>query len=88
MSIRSKEGGNRAYRVNEAEPKQVRTQKDISKTTDHQLKFERHMYEKIMKASNKVGIIRRSFIHLDQDMFLKLCIALVGQNMEYAHSIW
>ena len=33
-----------------------------------------HMYEKIRKANNIMGPIR-SFIHLDEDMFLKLfCI--------------
>ena len=30
------------------------------------------MYEKIKKANNMMGLIRRSFIHLDEEMFLKL----------------
>ena len=39
------------------------------------------MYEKIKKANNMVGLIRRSFIHLDEEMFLK-------PYLEYANVIW
>ena len=31
-------------------------------------KFEDHMYEKIKKANNMMGLVRRSFIHLDSSL--------------------
>ena len=35
-----------------------------------------------------MGLIRRSFIHLDEEMFLKLYKALVRPHLEYANVIW
>ena len=46
MSINSKQGSNRTFRINEIELKQVQNQKGIRVTVDHQLKFQSHMYEK------------------------------------------
>ena len=62
-------------------------EKDIGVIVDDQLKFENHMYEKIRKANNMMGLIRRSVIHLDEEMFLKLYKALVCPHIEYANSI-
>ena len=46
------------------------------------------MYEKISKANNMMGLFIRSFIHLDEEMFLNLYKALVCPHIEYANSIW
>ena len=62
----------------------VKQEKDIGVIVDEQLKFEDHMYEKIKKANNVMGLIRRSFIHMDEEMFLKLYKALVRAHLEYA----
>ena len=35
-----------------------------------------------------MGLIRRSFVHLDEEMFLKLYKALVRPHLEYANVIW
>ena len=74
--------------MKDTELKQVNQEKDIGVIVDDQLKFENHMYEKIMKANNRIKLIRRFFIHLDEEMFLKLYKALVCQQVEYANSIW
>ena len=50
---------------------------------DDQLKFENHMNDKVKKANNMMGLIRRSLVHLDEAMFLKLYKALVHPHMEY-----
>ena len=55
---------------------------------DNRLKFEDHMYRKIKKANTMMGINRRSFIHQDEEMFLKLYKGLVRPNLEYANVIW
>ena len=46
------------------------------------------MYEKVKKANNIMALIRRSFINLDVEMFLKLYKALVRPHLEYANVIW
>ena len=35
-----------------------------------------------------MGLIRRSFIHLDKEMFLNLYKTLVRPHLEYANLIW
>ena len=35
-----------------------------------------------------MGLIRRSFIHLDEEMFLNLYKVLVRSHLEYANVIW
>ena len=65
----------------------VKQEKDIGVIVDEELKFE-DMYEKIKRANNMMGLIRRSFINLDEEMFLKLYKALVRPHLEYANVIW
>ena len=67
--------------MKDVELKQVEYEKDIGVIIDNQLKFEHHMNEKINKANNIMGLIRRSFVHLDEAMFLKLYKALVHPHI-------
>ena len=60
----------------------IKQEKYIGVTVDDQLKFEEHMYEKIKKVNNMMGLIRRSFIHLDEETFLNLYKALVRPQLE------
>ena len=72
MPINSKTNHNEPYEMHTTELKQVKQEKDIGVIVDDQLKFESHILEKIKKANNIMGLIRRSFIHLDESTFLKL----------------
>ena len=74
--------------MKDAKLKQVNREKDIGVIVDYQLKFENHMYEKIRKTNNMLGLTRRSLIHLGEEMFLKLNKVLVHQHREYENSIW
>ena len=88
MSINNKECDNRTYNMCNIKLMNVKQEKDIRVIVDDQLKFEDHMYEKIKKANNMVGLIKRSFVHLDDEMFLNLYKALVRPHLEYANVIW
>ena len=44
----------------------VDPEKDLGVTTDIELIFDKHISDKITKAIGIVGLIRRSFIHLDE----------------------
>ena len=70
MSINNKELENRTYNM-DIVLRNVKQEKDVGVIVDDQLKFEDHMYEKIKKANNMMGLIRRSFIHLDEENVLK-----------------
>ena len=45
---------------------------DLGVTIDHELKFEDHISKKVSKANSIVGMIRRSFAHLDGKLFKQL----------------
>ena len=87
MSINNKVLENRTYNIDDIILRKVKQEKDFGVIVDDQLKFEDHMYEKIKKANNMMGLIRRSFIHLDEEMFLKLFKALMTPHLEYANVI-
>ena len=87
MSINNKEWENRTYNVYDIILRNVKPENDIGVIIDNQLKFEDHMYERTKKANNMIGLVRRSFIHLDEEMFLKLYKALVRPHLEYANII-
>ena len=44
--------------------------------------------KKINKANSMMGLICRSFIYMDEDMFKKLFKAIVRPHLEYANSVW
>ena len=88
MSINNKEDQPRMYKMKETTLKLVKQEKDIGVVVDEQLKFESHIYEKINKANSMMGLIRRSFIYMDEDMFKKLFKAIVRPHLEYANSVW
>ena len=46
------------------------------------------MLEKINKANQKIGLIRRSFMHLDKETFLMLYKSLIRPQLEYANQVW
>ena len=62
--------------------------KDLGVTMDVDLIFDKHISNKINKANGSVGLIRRSFIHLDEESFLRLYKALVRPHLEYANPVW
>ena len=55
ISINNKECENRTYNMGDITLINVKQEKDI--TIDDQLKPEEHMYEKIKKANNMMGLI-------------------------------
>lgn len=63
-------------------------EKDIGVIIEDKLKFSEHLAEKINKANEVVGIIRRTFIGLDAEMFKQLYTALVRPHSEYAYQVW
>ncbi|MES9905174.1 MAG: reverse transcriptase family protein [Sedimenticola sp.] len=67
---------------------QIKLEKDIGVNFDNELKFSEHIAICVKKANQKLGLIRRSFDHLDKDMFITLYKSLVRPTLEYASVIW
>ena len=61
---------------------------DLGVTIDSELKFDEHVSKKVNKANSIVGLIRRSFAHLDGKLFKRLYTTFVRPHLEYAQSVW
>jgi len=55
---------------------------------DSKLKFIKHIDDKVNKAYQNLGIIKRNFIHLTANCFILLYKSLVRSHLEYANSVW
>ena len=62
--------------------------KDLGILFDTRLNFKDHIQEKINKAYNMIGLLKRNFIHVDCYTFILLYKALVHPHLEYANSVW
>ena len=63
-------------------------EKDIGVNIDEDLTFEPHILEKIKKANQMCGMIRRNFEFLDAEIFPLLYKTVVRPHLEYAVSVW
>lgn len=66
----------------------ITTEKDVGVIINNKLSCADHLVEKVNKANNLVGIIRRTFVSLDSEIFKSLFKALVRPHIEYANQVW
>ena len=66
----------------------VTNEKDIRVVVDGGLDFSAHIQNQVNKANRIAGLIRRSFVYLDNPTFILLFKALVKPHLEYANSVW
>ena len=62
-------------------------EKDLGVHVDDQLKFSQHTEIKVNKANKLLGMIRRSYTHLDKDSMTTLYQSLIRPLLEYGHTI-
>ena len=63
-------------------------EKDLGVTIDNELKFSKHIETQVAKANKILGLIRRSFQHLDIETMRSLYTSLVRPHLEYANVVW
>ena len=66
----------------------VDTEKDLGINFDRDLTFSQHMVSASNKANRMMGMIRRSFVFLDEYIFTNLFKMLVRPHLEYGNIIW
>ncbi|XP_068246681.1 uncharacterized protein [Palaemon carinicauda] len=67
---------------------EVEHEKDLGVIIDNRLNFSEHLNKKINMANKITGLIRRTFVSLDEVIFKQLCVALVRPHLEYANQAW
>ena len=68
--------------------KETEVEKDLGVYIDNELSFKNHVAQITAKANRIVGIIRRSFDNLSEELFVQLYKSLVRPILEYGHSVW
>ena len=63
-------------------------EKDLGVLVDKDLKFRRQAAAAANKANQILGVIKRTFVHLDLHMLPLLYKALVRPHLEYGNEIW
>jgi len=76
------------YHIYSKELEHVFEEKDLGVFIDSNLSFAEHISSKVRVANAMVGLIRRSFSHLDGYSFKKMFSAFVRPHLEYAQSMW
>ena len=67
---------------------EVFEEKDLGVKFDPTLMFSKHIAMITKKANSMVGVIRRTFDHMDEDMLKILYKSLIRPHVEYANCIW
>ena len=65
-----------------------RVERDLGIYIDSDLKFSKHVETQVNKANRIVGLIRRSYEHLDAESLRMLFVALVRPHLEFANVVW
>ena len=85
---RKKDLNNPYYCIDNTRLRVVTIVEDLGITFDNKLSFDDHICKKVSKANSLVGMIRRTFVYLDKDMFKKLFTAIVRPHLEYGATVW
>ena len=81
------EDGGYKLDVNQQLPR-IEIEKDLGVQIDDKLSFSNHISEKVNKANKVMGLIRRTFVSLDNKSFVPLYTSLVRPILEYANQAW
>jgi len=66
----------------------VASEKDLGVLFDNDLKFSPHIQQKVKKANQTLGMVKRAFDCLDKEVFIPIYKSLIRPHIEYASVIW
>ena len=72
----------------ERELAETEEEKDLGVLFDPSFKFTKHVGLIASRANKILGVIRRSFDFMDEEMFCLLYNTLIRHHLEYANSVW
>ena len=63
-------------------------EKDLGVHIDNALSFDKHINQAINKVTRVMAIVRKTFDHMDKDIFLNIYKGLIRPHLKYASSVW
>ena len=88
---------NKEFKYNLGERKQngaqlnletVTEEKDLGVRFDDKLNFIGHISEVVSKGNQRIGLVRRNFHIIDNEMFLLIYKSLIRPVLEYCNTVW
>ncbi len=76
------------YKLEDTSLEYTDTEKDLGITFDNKLKFNSHINIITKKANSVMGIVRKCFRYLDEDIFKRVYKGIVRPHLEYGVPIW
>ena len=76
------------YCLKDENIKVSKSEKDLGVTIDDSLSFKEHVTKAIGKASQALGVIRRTFNYLNVDLFRDLYLTFIRPHLEYCVQVW
>ena len=67
---------------------EVPYQKDLGIFMDSRLSFETHITKSVSKANRMLGLVRRNFKYVNEEVFCNLYKTLVRPHVEYGSVVW
>ena len=77
-----------SYTLSQTNIKSTNLEKDLGFIIDNKLTFSDHTDSKVRKAKQMIGIIKRTFSHMDKDMLTILCKSLIRPHLEHGNPTW
>jgi hypothetical protein len=74
--------------MDEKKLESVDRENDLGIMFDENLSFEEHISNQVKKANSLAGMLRRSFVYMDIEMFKQLFTSIVRPHLEYGAPIW
>ena len=62
--------------------------KDLGVTVSDTLNWSEHIANSTKKANRMIGIIKRTFSHMNKDIFLSLYRTFIRRHLEYCPEVW
>ena len=75
------------YKIENTTLENTVEEKDLGVTIDPELKMDAHIERQVNKANSILGMIRRTFDHLDNTTFINLYKSMVRPHLEYCHAV-
>ena len=85
---KSKQHCHHNYKMNNKDLENKTVIKDLGIIVDENLRFSNHIIDKVNKANQIMGIIRRTMVYLDKHNFNLFYKSLVRPHFEYGNVVW
>ncbi len=88
MHIGKKNSSSNTYSLHDQQLECIKEEKYIGVCIGYELNFEKYISEKVKKANQMFGLFRRTFEHMDAEVFIPLYKSPIRMHLEFSNAVW